>query len=352
MVLKVKELESDQYYSPFELYGLQKFSNNIYGALRNLLSNLCLFKIRFTSDVILMVKVFLASGTNRTAAIQNLLSKLDLSILSGKRVAVKANFNSADPFPASTHLDTFTLLIDAIKDVGASGIHVGARSGMGNTKKVLDDLGITGMCKEKDVKASVLDDFTMDDYTLITPEGSHWSRGFLYANLFKDADIIIQTCCLKTHQYGGHFTLSLKNSVGMVAKFDPEDNYNYMKELHSSPYQREMIAEINTVYEPAFVLMDATKAFVTGGPASGEEVTPNVILLSTDRVALDTVGVAILRHYGTTDAVSNGSISEQAQLARAAELGLGTCTFEDIELIPLDEESKSVVDFVNTQFQK
>ena len=138
----------------------------------------------------------------------------------------------------------------------------------------------------------------------------------------------------------------------MVAKFDPEDNYNYMKELHSSPYQREMIAEINTVYEPTFVLMDATKAFVTGGPASGEEVTPNVILLSIDRVALDAVGVAILRHYGTTDAVSNGSICEQAQLARAAELGLGTCTFEEIELIPLDEESKSVVDFVNTQFQK
>ncbi|MHA1907898.1 MAG: DUF362 domain-containing protein [Candidatus Thorarchaeota archaeon] len=299
-----------------------------------------------------MTKIYLASGTNRTVAVQSLLGKLNLSVLSGKRVAVKANFNSADPFPASTHPDTFALMIDAINDVGAEEIHVGARSGMGNTQKVLDDLGITTMCQEKEVKLSVLDDFTMNDYTLITLKDSHWSRGFLYANLFENADVIIQTCCLKTHQYGGHFTLSLKNSVGMVAKFDPNDNYNYMKELHSSPHQRHMIAELNTIYDPAFVLMDAAKAFVKGGPASGEEVTPNVFLLSPDRVALDTVGVAILRHYGTTDAVATGPISEQAQLARAAELGLGTNKFEDIELVPIDEESKPVVDIIRAQFNK
>ncbi|MFW9847598.1 MAG: DUF362 domain-containing protein [Candidatus Thorarchaeota archaeon] len=297
-----------------------------------------------------MTKIYLASGTNRKAAIQALLGKLNLEVLSGQRIAIKANFNSADPFPASTHPDTFAQLVDVIKQAGASEIHVGARSGMGNTMKVLDDLGITSMCADNGVKISVLDDLTMDDYTLVTPKNSHWSRGFLYANLFRDADVIVQTCCLKTHQYGGHFTLSLKNSVGMVAKFDPDDNYNYMKELHSSTYQRHMIAEINTAYDPAFVLMDATKAFVKGGPAAGEEVSPNVILLSPDRVALDAVGVAILRHYGTTDVVMDGPISEQAQLAHAVKLGLGTCNLKEIELVPLDEESKSVVDIIRSQF--
>jgi uncharacterized protein (DUF362 family) len=29
----------------------------------------------------------------------------------------------------------------------------------------------------------------------------------------------VLTCCLKTHQFGGHFTLSLKCAVGML----PED---------------------------------------------------------------------------------------------------------------------------------
>jgi len=57
-------------------------------------------------------------------------------------------------------------------------------------------------------------------------------------------DTLVQTCCLKTHRFGGHFTLSLKNSVGLAAKRVPEDSYNYMSELHGSPHQRRMIAEI------------------------------------------------------------------------------------------------------------
>jgi len=35
---------------------------------------------------------------------------------------------------------------------------------------------------------------------------------------FLEAEKVVQTCCLKTHRFGGHFTLSLKNSVGLVAK--------------------------------------------------------------------------------------------------------------------------------------
>ncbi|KYK37412.1 MAG: hypothetical protein AYK18_09955 [Theionarchaea archaeon DG-70] len=64
----------------------------------------------------------------------------------------------------------------------------------------------------------------------------HWGRGFLLANAFVDADCVISTCCLKTHRFGGHFTLSLKNSVGAIACYDPRDKYDYMGELHQSPH--------------------------------------------------------------------------------------------------------------------
>jgi uncharacterized protein (DUF362 family) len=129
--------------------------------------------------------------------------------------------------------------------------------------------------------------------------------------------------CLKTHRFGGHFTMSLKNSVGAIAKYDPKDGYNYMGELHTSGYQRVMIAEINQAYRTDHVLMDAIKAFVTDGPETGRIVEPNVLLAGTDRVAIDAVGVAILRFYGTTPEVSRGLIFEQEQIARAAELGIG-----------------------------
>jgi uncharacterized protein (DUF362 family) len=152
--------------------------------------------------------------------------------------------------------------------------------------------------------------------------------------------------------FGGHFTLSLKNSVGMVARYNPQDGYDYMGELHNSPYQREMIAEINTAYEPALVLMDGTAAFVKGGPAIGDEVSPNVFLAGKDRLAIDAVGVALLRNYGTTMEVERNSIFEQAQLVRAAELRLGVSSLRDIKLIPLDEHSEQLCEKIVAQFAK
>ena len=114
------------------------------------------------------------------------------------------------------------------------------------------------------------------------------------------ADAVVQACCLKTHRYGGHFTLSLKNSVGLVGKQIPGEGYNYMNELHGSAHERHMIAEINTAYAPALIVMDGVEAFVEGGPATGKKVNANVVLASSDRVAIDAVGVALLRHFGTT----------------------------------------------------
>jgi uncharacterized protein (DUF362 family) len=52
-------------------------------------------------------------------------------------VALKANFNSADPFPASTHLDTLRAIVQTLKNAGASGITLAERSGMGDTEQVL-----------------------------------------------------------------------------------------------------------------------------------------------------------------------------------------------------------------------
>ena len=170
-------------------------------------------------------------------------------------------------------------------------------------------------------------------------ERSHWQNGFAVARPVLEADGVIQTCCLKTHRYGGHFTMSLKNSVGLVAKSVPGERYDYMSELHSSPYQRHMIAEINVAYQPALIVLDGVEAFVDGGPDRGKLVAAQVILAGTDRVALDAVGVAILRYFGTTPAVSQGSIFQQEQIARAVELGLGVAGPEEIELITDDPES-------------
>jgi uncharacterized protein (DUF362 family) len=113
-----------------------------------------------------------------------------------------------------------------------------------------------------------------------------------------------------------------------------------MSELHGSPHQRLMIAEINEAYSPGLIVMDGVEAFVNGGPANGKKVPANVVLAGTDRVALDAVGVAILRLFGTTREVSQGMIFEQEQIARAVELGLGVDSPQKIRFLTGDPESE------------
>jgi uncharacterized protein (DUF362 family) len=283
--------------------------------------------------------VYIIKINDRRRGIQELLQQFDPGVLSGKRIGIKANYNSADPFPASTHIDTLSTIIESLQEHGAEVV-LAERSGMGNTGNVLKQTGVSGLAAELDFDIVLLDDRTGSEWVRET--GSHWKRGFMFPRVFRDVDAIIQTCCLKTHRYGGHFTMSLKNSVGMVAKFDPEDGYNYMSELHSSRHQRKMIAEINTAYEPEFVIMDALQGFSKGGPDTGTLINPGIMLASKDRVALDAVGVSVLRIYGTTDEVSRGAVFRQDQIARAVELGLGAYGPDSIEVVSLNPEAQEI----------
>ena len=285
-------------------------------------------------------EVFILKTTDRATGVPALLNKLGLGDYSGKQVALKANFNSADPFPASTHIDTLRAIVENLKGAGASGITLAERSGMGDTKQVLEQMGVLALSKELGFKAVVLNDVGKEDWLKVERGGTHWVKGFYMAKVFHDADKVVQTCCLKTHRFGGHFTLSLKNSVGLVAKKVPGGMYDYMWELHTSPYQRQMIAEINSHYNLDFVLMDGIKAFTTGGPDKGTLVEPNLLLASRDRVAIDAVGVAILKMYGAKGKVGEADVFEQDQLKRAAELGFGVKSAAEIQLTPLNDESR------------
>ena len=55
-------------------------------------------------------EVFILKTSNRAAGVKQLLSQFGLDEYTGKHVALKANFNSDDPFPASTHPDTLQAL--------------------------------------------------------------------------------------------------------------------------------------------------------------------------------------------------------------------------------------------------
>ena len=271
------------------------------------------------------------------AGLQRILGEIDTSIFSGTEIALKANYNSADPPPASTHIDTLDTLCTAILAEKPKKLTLAERSGMGNTHVVLEERGvIERLQRDRGFSAVALDELDRTGWREIQSPGLHWSRGFFIASIFTQADRVIQTCCLKTHRFGGHFTLSLKNSVGLIAKRVPGVNYDFMGELHSSPHQRLMIAEINKFYRTDLIVMDAVDGFSTGGPDKGKLIHPGVMIAGSDRVAIDAVGVALLRSYGTMRDVTEGRIFEQEQIARAAELVIGVISAAEINLVPLD----------------
>jgi uncharacterized protein (DUF362 family) len=221
---------------------------------------------------------------------------------------------------------------------GADQITVGDRSGMGDTRDTMQKIGVYEMAEELGFKILVFDEMPAEDWITIEPPKSRWQQGFPFARPCLETDVIIQACCLKTHRFGGHFSMSLKNSVGMVAKHNLVDNYDFMRELHSSPHQRRMIAEINTAYTPYLIVLDGVEAFISGGPDNGGRALSEVVLAGTDRVAIDAVGVALLRYHGCQTEASRGKIFQQDQIKRAVQLGLGVDSPHKIEFLTRDAE--------------
>lgn len=283
-------------------------------------------------------KVSLVRTQDRAEGVKKAVALLKSNPVKGKAVVLKPNFNSADVTPGSTHIDTLRALVLVLKEMEARSITVTERSGPGlPTREVMEKKGIFALAKELDFGVVNLEEMGPEGWVHIHPKDSHWKDGFLFPRILKEAECIVETCCLKTHQFGGHFTLSLKLAVGTV----PRVGHAFMQELHSSPHQRQLIAEINTAFSPSLIVLDGVDAFINGGPAKGTLVQAGVMLAGDDRVAIDATGVAILRSLGTTPEVERGRIFEQDQIARAAELGLGVKSADRIQLVTGDKESEA-----------
>ncbi|MGI6468364.1 MAG: DUF362 domain-containing protein [Syntrophomonadaceae bacterium] len=274
-------------------------------------------------------KVYLVLTDNRKEGVKRCLAMLGPLGYAGKTVLLKPNFNTADPAPGSTHNDTLEQLLLQIQATGPASVTLGERSGPPLTENVLKEKGVDALCRRLGVEVLNYDKLTPEQWVKFEREGLHWKDGFHIPKAVGDADVNVATCTLKTHRFGGIFSMSLKLAVGLV----PRRGYPYMSELHGSPHMRKMIAEINLAYQPDFVLMDGIDVFVDGGPDKGTRKKANVMLLSRDRVALDAVGLAILKDLGSNDAIMKTPIFQQEQISRAIELGLGASAPEDIELI-------------------
>jgi len=249
----------------------------------------------------------------------------------GDRVLLKANFNSDDPFPASTDLDFLAAVVGLLREAGIADLTLGERSGWPwmPTAKVLEGLGVFQAARDLDLPVV---DFDAGPWMDVRPgREAHWWTKIGFHKSLKEYDKIVFLPCLKTH-FLARFTMSLKLAVGLT---HPKD----MLELHADrhlgrtdePIEMKMI-ELCLPVGPDLIIMDGRKSFVSGGPAKGEEVEPKVVLASGDRVAIDVEGVKILQSYAG-DNMLQMPVWQIPHIARAVELGLGASSEADYQVV-------------------
>lgn len=288
-------------------------------------------------------RVAIVRTDDRRKGVSEVLKLLKVAVPRGGNILIKPNFNTADLAPGSTHNDTLRQLITELWERDARAVTIGESSGPPVTRKVMEDKGIFDLAKELKTAVVNFEELAETDWVPVGPAASHWSNGVLIPRLVAESPCTVSTCCLKTHGFGGVLSMSLKLAVGLTPK-------RVRREMHGDrEHMRRRIAEINLGYKPAFIVMDGVEVFTDGGPSSGNRVTANVFVGGTDRIAVDAVGVAILKELGSNATIMGTKIFEHDQIARAVQLGLGITGPDQIELITADAASRAFADKIKAR---
>lgn len=238
----------------------------------------------------------------------------------GSSVLLKPNFVFPEPNPCTTAPDFLKSVIQACFDAGAGKVIVGERGAFHNsTRSTVQKLGVDKLVAKSGAELVLFDEGKWYSVDLGLP---YVKRVTLPEEAWKH-DTLIYLPCLKTHRLA-RFTMSLKLTIGMIHPME-------MPTLMFLGNLEHKIAEINTAVWPDLIIMDGRKCFVTSGPDVGQIETPNLILASGDRVAIDAAGVNILKGYKAKNRLEWDNPFDYPQIKHASELGVGVKSEKEIE---------------------
>lgn len=238
---------------------------------------------------------------------------------SGDEILLKPNFNTADPPPASSDPEFIKVVVGLLYKHGASKVVIGESSMMSlSTRSVMEQTGM--LAKAKEVSAEIVC-FDEGDWVRTDTGGKYLKRVSLPKGAL-GSKRLIHVCCMKTHKWA-KFTVSLKLSVGFMK---PSERIM----LHTR-HLEEKVADLNLVVHPDLIIVDGRSCFISGGPACGELRSPNVVLTSGDRVAVDAEAVKIISSYEGSSL--DADPWAYTQIRRAAELGFGAKNEQEYTVI-------------------
>lgn len=284
--------------------------------------------------------------TDRNAALEAALAEtIGLGMIkAGESVYLRVNANSGDPYPYSTSPDTILAVGGMLRDIGVTDIRVGDRSFWGDpdTAGNLTANGIAGAAKKIGTTAKVYDD-DADWMTLPSEMVPNWTGTVRLPTDVTTADHMIVLSCVKTH-FISQITMALKISLGLVHATDRQRAGNL--KTHDTKVLYKQIAQINKGFTPSLVIQDGYKAVISGGPTvadrppnapssfkGGVVGNPKIFIVSTDRIAADVAGIAVLQTVSPSyELVTKTSPFENPQIAAAVSAGLGIADPSELDV--------------------
>ncbi|MBU0547032.1 MAG: DUF362 domain-containing protein [Patescibacteria group bacterium] len=233
-------------------------------------------------------------------------------IKNGDQVLLKPNFNTADPFPASTDPAFLKAVVELVYRAGASEVIIGDCSTMtAKTRQVMEKLGIFDFEKEILPAPKILV-FEERKWVKKKIPKAKYLKSVNLTEILDKVDKLILLPCLKTH-FLAQFTGSLKIAVGFMKPIE-------RLRLHAG-HLNEKIAELNSIIDPDFIIMDGRKCFITKGPSKGGLAEPGLILASESRTAIDIEGIKIIQSF-KGNSLAGLRPEDFLQIKRAKELGI------------------------------
>lgn len=204
-------------------------------------------------------------------------------ITTESRLILKPNLLAkTDPDKAcTTHPAVFHAVGKALQEAGYTNLKYGDSPGnpMIRVEKVAEECGIKQAADDLGIP--------MGDFEHGTQVGfaGRAADHFVLCNEVLAADGIINVCKMKTHQLE-RITGAMKNTFGCV--FGINKGASHARFATAETFAK-MIADLNLLVHPILHVMDGVVAMEGNGPQSGTPTPMNVLMLSTDPVALDAV---------------------------------------------------------------
>lgn len=258
------------------------------------------------------------AGKNIKESIREVLKSLggiESFVKKEESVLLKPNYNTADPFPASTAPDFLKAVVDLVLEAGAAKIIIGDSSTIkpnhaSYVRANFEKAGLYELEKLSDKVEVII--FDEHDWVEKKISNGKFFKKVTIPEVMDEVDKIIILPCAKTH-FIARYTGALKIIVGFMK---PSERIKF--HLGHVP---EKIAEMNLIYKPDLIIMDARKCFITGGPVKGEVREPGLILAGTDRVAIDIEEVKIIQSF-EGNSLAGQKPEDLIQIKYATELGI------------------------------